>query len=178
MTCLADFSGPVTTLPLLSRRGEPVAGSTCGTPALRKYLLTMMSVASWDQGLGISASFISKTTDPSGLVIRLVRFSYSTDANGSCPCLVKRRVIFMAESLLTHVAAASGYFIESIRTRRRFRAAACSLARSRGLGAVTAAVLVAETAAPLSCRGITSKWSSWSGWRELNTFVLAAARLV
>src|SRR3989440_6330494 len=98
MTCLADFSGPVTTLPWLSRSGEPVAGSLCGTPALRKYLLTMMSVASWLHCRGISASFISKTTDPSGLVMRLVRRSYSTDAKGSCPDLVKRRLVFMTKS--------------------------------------------------------------------------------
>jgi len=38
----------------------------------------MMSVANCDQLRGISASFISKTTLPSGLVMRLVRFSYST----------------------------------------------------------------------------------------------------
>jgi len=42
----------------------------------------MISVASCDQLRGISASFISKTTLPSGLEIRLVRFSYSTASNG------------------------------------------------------------------------------------------------
>src|SRR5439155_12701283 len=90
-----------------SRIGLP-SESTCGTPALRKYLLTMMSVASCDHGLGISASFISKTTEPSGLLMRLVRFSYSTEANGSCPDVVKRRVIFMAgsESLLRNKRSA------------------------------------------------------------------------
>src|SRR5690348_8564326 len=96
MTCLADFSGPVTTLPFVSRRGWPVAGSVCGTPALRKYLLTIMPVASWDHCLGISASVISKTTLPSGLEMRLVRRSYSTDANGSWPALVNLREIFIA----------------------------------------------------------------------------------
>src|SRR5437763_7222121 len=97
MTCFADFSGPVTMLPWVSRSGLP-SESVWGTPALRKYLLTMMSVASCDHCLGISASFISKTTLPSGLVIRLVRLSYSTDAKGSCPDLVKRRLIFMAKA--------------------------------------------------------------------------------
>ena len=43
----------------------------------------MMSVASWLHWRGISASFISNTTEPSGLLIRLVRFSYSTLAKGS-----------------------------------------------------------------------------------------------
>src|SRR3954447_16361977 len=98
MTCLALFSGPVTTLPRESRTGRPFA-STCGTPALRKYLLTMMSVASCDHCRGISASFISKTTDPSGLLIRLVRFSYSTVPSASCPGLVNRREIFMGVPL-------------------------------------------------------------------------------
>jgi hypothetical protein len=74
MTCLALRSGPVTTLPLSSRCCLPCS-SSCGTPALRKYLLTMMSVASCDHWLGTSASFISNTTEPSGLVIRLVRLS-------------------------------------------------------------------------------------------------------
>src|SRR4051812_18012651 len=97
MTCLADFSGPVTMLPLESRRGWPVAGSVWGTPALRKYLLTMMSVASCDHWRGIWASVISKTTLPSGLLMRLVRLSYSTDANGSWPALVNLRETFMMD---------------------------------------------------------------------------------
>src|SRR5215212_8444099 len=58
----------------------------------------MMSVASCDHCRGISASGISKTTEPSGLVIRLVRFSYCTVLKASCPCLVKRREIFMNTS--------------------------------------------------------------------------------
>src|SRR5438067_9513916 len=87
------------TFPDWSRRGDPLAASVCGTPALRKYLLTMMSVASWLQLLGISASFISKTIEPSGLVIRLVRFSNSTEAKTSVLGLVNRRVIFMCDSL-------------------------------------------------------------------------------
>src|SRR5688572_29578715 len=97
MTCLADFSGPVMTLPWLSRSCWPVAGSVWGTPALRKYLLTMMSVASWDHCSGISASVISETTEPSGLEMRLVRFSYLTDAKGSCPWRVNLRAIFIAQ---------------------------------------------------------------------------------
>src|SRR5258705_10024807 len=94
MTCLALFSGPVTMLPWVSRSGLP-SESVCGTPALRKYLLTMMSVASWDHWRGISASFISKTMLPSGLLIRLVRRTYSTEENGSWPALVNLRVTFM-----------------------------------------------------------------------------------
>src|SRR5207248_8229842 len=97
ITCLALFSGPVTTLPAASRTVWPFS-SCWGTPALRKYLLTMMSVASCDHCLGISASVISKTTEPSGLLIRLVRRSYSTDANGSCPCLVNFREIFIVNA--------------------------------------------------------------------------------
>ena len=62
--------------------GSPSA-PICGTPALRKYLDTMMSVATCDHDAGISASAISKTTEPSGLVIRDVRFVHSTLANGS-----------------------------------------------------------------------------------------------
>src|SRR4051794_3060866 len=86
--------------PCASRSGCPLS-SVCGTPALRKYLLTMMSVASWLHCFGISASFISKTTEPSGLEMRLVRFSYSTEANGSEPAAVKRRLIFMIANPFT-----------------------------------------------------------------------------
>ena len=53
------------------------SASTCGTPAFRKYLLTTMSVASWLQVDGISASFISKTTEPSALPMRLERVVHS-----------------------------------------------------------------------------------------------------
>jgi hypothetical protein len=37
----------------------------------------MMSAATWDQPAGISASVISNTTDPSGLVMRLSRRDHS-----------------------------------------------------------------------------------------------------
>src|SRR3954468_14237054 len=97
MTCFALRSGPVTMLPWESRMGWPDL-SLCGTPALRKYLLTMMSVANCDHWRGISASGISKTMLPSGLVMRLVRFSYSTVLKASCPGFVKRRVIFILTS--------------------------------------------------------------------------------
>jgi len=73
----------------------PLGPPSCGTPALRKYLLTMMSVASWLHDVGTSASSISKTTVPSGLLIRLERFVHSTVANGSRPGFVNLRVIFM-----------------------------------------------------------------------------------
>ncbi len=77
MTCRAEVSEPVTTLPASSKRGVP-SSLTWGMPALRKYLLTMMSVASCDQIPGTCASSISKTTLPSASVMRLVRFSHST----------------------------------------------------------------------------------------------------
>ena len=59
-----------------------------GTPALRKYLETMISAATCDQPAGISTSFISKTTEPSGLVIREVRVVQAVDVNGSTPACV------------------------------------------------------------------------------------------
>src|SRR3954471_1701156 len=64
----------------------------------------MMSVASWLHCRGISASFISKTTEPSGLEMRLVRFSYSTVEKTSWPALVNRRVIFMMRFLPCYVS--------------------------------------------------------------------------
>ena len=97
MTCRALVSGPVTGAPSSCNTALPLA-SDCGTPALRKYLLTMMSVASWLHAAGISASFISKTTLPSGLLMRLVRLAYSTVSKTFWPDwrdLVKRRLIFM-----------------------------------------------------------------------------------
>src|SRR5262249_22271418 len=62
-----------------------------GTPALRKYLLTMMSVASWDHAAGTSTSSIWNTTDPSGLVITVRRLSHRTLSSGFTPGWVKRR---------------------------------------------------------------------------------------
>ncbi len=90
MTCFAERSGPVTGVPSSLRMTLPCS-SYWGTPALRKYLETMMSVATCDQAAGISASFISKTTEPSGLVIREVRVVHSMEPNGSCPACVKTR---------------------------------------------------------------------------------------
>ena len=101
MTCRALFSLPVTTVPSSWRTGLPRA-STCGTPALRKYLLTMMSVASCDQNSGTSASVISKTTLPSGFVMRLVRLSHLTVSNtdwSAARSLVNWRVIRIVASL-------------------------------------------------------------------------------
>src|SRR3954469_5440429 len=85
MTWRADFSGPV-------------FPSACGIPAFLKYLLTMMSVASCDQVSGTSASFISKTMEPSGFVILLGRLTHLTEANGSEPVVVNLRVIFIRPS--------------------------------------------------------------------------------
>ncbi len=92
MTWRAERSGPRTGLPSSSTSGLP-RSSIWGTPALRKYFDTMMSVATCDQAAGISASFISNTTEPSGLLIRLVRRLHSTESNGSWPSVVKRRSI-------------------------------------------------------------------------------------
>jgi hypothetical protein len=44
-----------------------------GTPALRKYLLTTMSVASCDHDAGTSTSFMAKTVEPSGFAITVLR---------------------------------------------------------------------------------------------------------
>ena len=90
----ALFSGPVTALPFSSRSAWPLA-SVCGTPALRKYLLTMMSVASWLQPSGTRASSIWKTTDPSGLVILEVRATQAVVAKGEVLACVNLREIFM-----------------------------------------------------------------------------------
>jgi hypothetical protein len=96
---LTDFSGPVTGLPALSSMAVPFA-SSCGTPALRKYLLTTMSVASWLHAAGISASFISKTVEPSEFEMRLDRLVQSTVSYTFCPDLVKRREIFICWGFL------------------------------------------------------------------------------
>src|SRR5262245_61903928 len=62
-----------------------------GTPALRKYLLTTMSVASCDHGAGTSTSSIWNTTEPSGLLMTVRRFSQRTSSSGSRPGRVCRR---------------------------------------------------------------------------------------
>src|SRR5690606_27625986 len=68
---------------------------SCGTPAFLKYLLTMMSVASWLQVSGTSASFISKTTDPSGFEILEDRLTHFTEEKGFWPTVVNLREIFI-----------------------------------------------------------------------------------
>src|SRR5689334_2614393 len=78
--------------------GWPAASFT-GMPARRKYLLTMMSVASCDQVSGTSASSILNTTDPSGLVILLDRLVHFTVENASCPAAVNFREIFIKPTL-------------------------------------------------------------------------------
>ncbi len=75
-TWRADRSGPVTGSPASSRIGSP-SSSNWGTPALRKYFDTMMSAATCDQPAGISASVISKTTDPSGFLMLESRRDHS-----------------------------------------------------------------------------------------------------
>src|SRR4051812_44858868 len=94
MTWRADFSGPVSAALPRSREG------LVGTPALRKYLLTMMSVASWLQVSGTSASSMRKTVEPSGLVILLERLTHCTVAKGSWPAFVNLRVIFIGQRSL------------------------------------------------------------------------------
>src|SRR3954464_50643 len=61
------------------------------SPALRKYLETTMSVASWDQPFGISAPSILKTTDPSGFVMTLGRRSHVAASRGATPRSVNLR---------------------------------------------------------------------------------------
>src|SRR5258706_11316558 len=63
-----------------------------GTPALRKYLEAMMSVASWDQFLGISRFSSLKTVEPSGLLILDERRSHSIVSKGSTPGVVYTRL--------------------------------------------------------------------------------------
>ncbi len=56
-----------------------------GTPALRKYLLTTMSVASCDHSAGTSTSSIRNTTEPSGLAMTVRRFSQVIWSSGFTP---------------------------------------------------------------------------------------------
>src|ERR1700712_24743 len=69
---------------------SPTALSPC-SPALRKYLETTMSVASCDQPAGVSAPSILNTTEPSGLVMTLVRPSQTMSPRASPLALVYRR---------------------------------------------------------------------------------------
>lgn len=115
MTCFAERSGPVLLLPggmavppvpetgtaeTAIPPGKPFGPPSAGTPALRKYLLTMMSTASCDHVSGASASSIWNTTDPSGFVIRDDRFTHRAVEKGSAPGVVNRRKTFM-DSILT-----------------------------------------------------------------------------
>src|SRR5207248_951862 len=61
-----------------------------GTPALRKYLLTTMSVASCDHDAGTSTASIWNTTLPSGLAITVRRRSHVTSSSGSTWSRVQR----------------------------------------------------------------------------------------
>ena len=89
MTWRAERSGPKRGSPSSLRIMVP-SSLNWGTPALRKYLDTMMSAATWDHEAGISASVISNTIEPSGLVIRESRRDHSTVSYGSTPSVVKR----------------------------------------------------------------------------------------
>ena len=62
-----------------------------GRPALRKYLLTTMSVASWDHAAGTSTSSIWKTIEPSGFAMTVRRRSQAISSSGWTPGRVKRR---------------------------------------------------------------------------------------
>ncbi len=53
----------------------------------------MMSVATCDHEAGISASVISNTIEPSGLLILESRYSHAMLSYGSTPASVKRRLI-------------------------------------------------------------------------------------
>src|SRR5688572_4009505 len=170
MTCLADFSGPVMTLPWLSRSCWPVAGSVWGTPALRKYLLTMMSVASWDHCSGISASVISKTTDPSGLEMRLVRFSYLTDEKGSCPWRVNLRAIFIAQP--SFLGCAGNLFIGTSERGVSLRDARGAFNRTGGMSSGGESSLGAGCAA--DARGLWVR--GWGAVRGAHAKTLPGAR--
>ena len=78
-------------MPRWSHSGTPSSGTfwLCrGTPALRKYFCARTSTATCDQLSGASRSFISKTTDPSGLAMREVRLMNVKEAKGSLPVVV------------------------------------------------------------------------------------------
>ena len=62
-----------------------------GSPALRKYLLTTMSVASCDHVAGTSTSSIWKTIEPSGFAMTVRRFSHAISSSGLTPGRVKWR---------------------------------------------------------------------------------------
>ncbi len=62
-----------------------------GTPALRKYLETTMSVASWLQSSGTSALSSSNTTAPLGSRMTDLRRAHRTASSGGVPSLVKWR---------------------------------------------------------------------------------------
>ena len=72
---------PISCCTLVSRVGVPMWP--------RKYLETTTLVASCDQDRGISQSICSKTVSPFSLLMRAVRSSHSTVANGSSPLRVK-----------------------------------------------------------------------------------------
>jgi len=58
-----------------------------------------MSTATWDQPSGTMTSFISNTTDPFGLTIRLVRGVNFRPAKASCPSRVYNRLMRMGETV-------------------------------------------------------------------------------
>src|SRR5262250_2492700 len=66
-----------------------------GTPALRKYLLTTMSVASCDHSAGTSTPSMAKTVEPSGFAMTVLRRSHFTFSNGCWPGVVKRRATWI-----------------------------------------------------------------------------------
>src|SRR6187551_1138600 len=76
-------------------------------PALRKYFDTTMSVASCDQPAGISAPSILNTTEPSGLVMTLVRPSQVMSPSASPLLLVYRRSKVRPRLFLARLDAAA-----------------------------------------------------------------------
>src|SRR6185503_1905771 len=77
-----------------------------GTPALRKYLLTTMSVASCDHAAGTSTPSMAKTVEPSGFEMTVFLRSHFTSSNGWCPGLVNRRLRWIPASVGALVAGA------------------------------------------------------------------------
>jgi len=82
-----------------------------------------MSAATWDQPIGTSASFISKTIEPSGLVIRESFVIHSTESRGSSPGLVKKRLIVspLAPMWSSHPAGARDRPSHPLPPPRRFQ---------------------------------------------------------
>src|SRR5215471_9400767 len=84
-----------------------------GTPALRKYLLTTMSVASCDHSAGTSTPSMANTVEPSGLAMTVLRRSHFTSSNGWRPGLVKRRATWIPASVGALVVGVADFSVDT-----------------------------------------------------------------